>query len=535
MQRAALGLAIVLALVGALLWWRSEPVRESARDAQVARATESLSPSETLTPAQAVAAEAGAEALGAREDAFGTSRAPVRGQLVHAEGGQPLLERKLLLLASEKNRVSETLTTDERGAFTSTRAFPRGELRAWVKNPESKATLAQHAAPFAPEAVEPWLVPVPAPVSSAPAEPERVPLVADDDEALARARVVDLEGTPLEGFRLRFVPDQDGLRLTIAESDGNGVVEVVLDPGLYRLNGGALSARLEARPVLLGVGENDLGELVVPVPSTTAFLAGNVSAASEEGDPFGLVVLQELSSGREFASDPVFSLFGGSDGTNEFRIEGLVPGAYRVCFLAMDGLEYLPTEIEVIAPAEGLAFRAGAGRQRGFRFEVHGPDGSLLRESSVLARLRGCWLFAADEDDDEIPGGYEEWLVLAPGFRPARGRFDEALIVDQNERGADIGVVRVSLEPGEGTALLCLDAEGEGLLDFLGVGGGSPLAGVELRADGKLVATSDAQGLLVVDAERAPERIELLKPGWRLLEQRVEEGIPQALFARQSP
>lgn len=111
--------------------------------------------------------------------------------------------------------------------------------------------------------------------------------------------------------------------------------------------------------------------------------------------------------------------------------------------------------------------------------------------------------------------------------------------MEQDEEGRDIALVRVLLQPGHGEVVLCLDVEGEGLLDFLGdpseMGKGGGLAGVELRIDGSRSATSDADGLLVLDAERAPERIDLAKPGWRLLQRRDEDGMPLALFARQSP
>jgi len=485
-------------------------------------------------------AEAEPAPLGAREEAPGMSRAIVRGQLVRAEDGSPLGELKLLLLASEENRVTETLTTDALGAFTSTRAFPRGELRAWVKNPETKATLTKHAAPFEPGSEAVWLVPVPAPQTTEPDEPERVPLVVDDEKALVRVKIVDLEGKPLRDVLLRFVPEEDTLLLATAETDALGRAELVLDPGRYRVVGGALGARLEPVRVALMTGENELGTLRLPVKTGTASLAGKVRGVDDESEPFGIVYLHELGTGREFAADTVMdlNLFGTSDGESSFRIEGLAPGPYRASFVGLDGLEYHPATLECVAPAEGLTFLASSGKPRMYRFEVLTRGGSPAPGARVYARLRGRWMPAADGVDDEVPCHGEEWLVLASGCRPRRGHFaDETPVVEQDEEGVDIALVRVTLEPGHGEVVLCLDVEGEGPLDFLGsefsVGAG--LAGVELRIDGERRASSDADGLIVLDAEHAPERFELVKPGWRLLERRDEEGLPLALFARQSP
>jgi hypothetical protein len=375
--------------------------------------------------------------------------------------------------------------------------------------------------------------------SSESAELERVPLVAGDDEALVRARVVDLGRQPRADVRLLFVPEEDGLPLEQAETDERGTIELLLEPGRYRITGGALGVRMEPMRVVLIAGENELGDLLLPVTLGQAFLAGKVHSASEELEPAGVVFLRDPASGREFAADVIFTLFGKSDGEATFRIEGLLPGPYRVSFVGVDGQEYLPAELEVVAPAEGLIFQAQAGKPRLYRFEILTASGSPAAEARVFVRFKGRWMLAAGEGGEGVSAAYcDEWLVLATGCRPERGRLpDEARVVAEDEQGREIVLVPVTLQPGAGAAILCLDVEGDGPLDVFGwPGAGGALEGVEGRIDGVAIAASDADGLLVFTAEGSPEHIELSKPGWRLIElRRDEEGTPLALFARQSP
>jgi len=521
----------VLALVGAYLWRRSEPSRGSERETRSADVAESAATPQPLQPAGAPPVEAEPAPLATREEAPGTSRAPVRGQLVREGEDSPLRATKLLLLASEENRVSETLTTDALGAFTSTRAFPRGELRAWVKDPRTKETLARHAAPFEPQRGV-WSVPVPADEAVAAARRRPVPGAPDDSKAQVRGRVVDFEGRTRYRVLVRFVPQDERLAYGGKRTNLDGEFELELEPGRYRIVGGTAGASLTIPDILLVRGMNDLGGLVLDSPGT-AFLAGEVLSA--EAWPMGLVRATELATGAEHVT--VATSYVHAEARTRFRMEDLAPGRYRVSFHAADGREFSPAFLEVDAPAEGLSFLATGSRSRGFRFDIHGPDGSPAREARVLARLRDRWSLVAEGGEAEVPVLYEEWIVLAPDCRPARGRFSfDPQRTSLDEHGGELCEVRVDLAPGGGGVLLCLDAERIGATGLLLEGGvGVPLPGVALGLAGEKLATSEADGLLLLPVENPSRPFELVKPGWRLLERRDEEGMPVALFARQSP
>src|SRR6185295_16355913 len=96
--------------------------------------------------------------------------------------------------------VAETLRTSADGTFTSTRRFPRGIVRAWVSEPDSRALLVRHEAQFDPEVAGEWLVPVPPAAESAATidEPAR--------GTTLHGLVVDLDGRAVEGATVKLFP-----------------------------------------------------------------------------------------------------------------------------------------------------------------------------------------------------------------------------------------------------------------------------------------------------------------------------------------
>jgi hypothetical protein len=91
----------------------------------------------------------------------------------------------------------------------------------------------------------------------------------------------------------------------------------------------------------------------------------------------------------------------------------------------------------------------------------------------------------------------ERWILVARDHRPASGGTLESAQVD------------VRLEPGWSCALFFTEeAKDSGRLRK------GPLAGVEVRADGVVVARSDGDGLALVSLARRPGKIACALPGW---------------------
>jgi hypothetical protein len=125
-------------------------------------------------------------------------RGILRGRLVEAGTGAPLHTERIVLLASPRNAVAESLRTGPDGSFASARRFPRGPVRAWVSEPETHALLARHEAEFEPASPDAWLVPVPrSPPPGAPSEVGEV-------EVALHGLVVDLAGLPVEGAQVKL-------------------------------------------------------------------------------------------------------------------------------------------------------------------------------------------------------------------------------------------------------------------------------------------------------------------------------------------
>lgn len=507
----------MLALVGALLWWRTEPARGSARGEQVARATESLSPSETLTPAQAVAAESGADDLGAREDAFGTSRAPVRGQLVRAEDGQLLLERKFLLLASAGNRVSETLTTDERGAFTSTRAFPRGELRAWVKDPASKRTLTSHAAEFDPDATQRWVVPTP---TASAKEAGRQDSRSTDSGVQVSGRVIDGQGAPVPSARVRILASDGEADVAMTDDQGE-FVEGDLQTGEYQVFAERSFLRSPPRAARIQLGRNELGDLVLPILDGSCSLRGRIL-----GPRFRYlrkVRIEELASGARLELTTSLDEEGES-----FELAGLAPGRYAVALLPCDGIRYEPARLEVTAPATDLEFRAISGTSRHHLFEwTDAETGEPVRDVRIEAAVDGH--FASYSGRERIPEGFDTWIARAAGYAPAQGQFTTSFHPDPELPDGELATLEVRLRRGAGTVRLALDAEA------LERGIVRPLPGVVARRGDLRSAPSGDDGLVWESLDSAHAlRFELF--GWEVVEQgEFPIGVYTVKLRRQSP
>ncbi len=73
----------------------------------------------------------------------------------------------------------------------------------------------------------------------------------------------------------------------------------------------------------------------------------------------------------------------------------------------------------------------------------------------------------------------------------------------------------------------------DGEEDRPGISPGPPLKGVRVLAEGKHVATSDADGLALLALGRQPAELEFVLPGWRVASSDTEDAIRRVRMIQQ--
>lgn len=455
-------------------------------------------------------------------------RGVLRGRLVEAASGAPLRAEKIVLLSSPWNAVAETLRTRADGSFTSERAFPRGTVRAWVSDPGTRSPLVRHEAEFDPHAAEEWLVPVPEKPGPAP------PPAAAASGVTLHGLAVDLAGQAVEGAQVKlFALGAPGELSCKASTDSAGEFRLdELAGGPHRLLVQGRFASSAPIDLFLQEGPNDAGSILLPAAPGAGAVRGRLVAEEGGEDPFGVVVLRELTSGKELARTIDWHIFSDEkDGMTSFEIAAVPAGDYELSVVAIDGREYLPAVLRVSPPADGLEFRARAARPRFFELRVRdATTGAELEDAVVAGRTRGQWV----PGDEGFPPGFDRWLVYTKGHRPAQGDFSRARLVAEGSGERERLVVEVALAPGHGLAVLFKDVASDRLLapefeELFGAG----VEGVIVLADGEPVAHSDADGLALLDLPRAPDRLTFARPGWRVVSERTVEDVLYVHLARE--
>jgi len=200
-----------------------------------------------------------------------------------------------------------------------------------------------------------------------------------------------------------------------------------------------------------------------------------------------------------------------------FAFEDLPVGEYELQLVLMDNQPWDARTKVLTAPAEGVVFTclddvptyelvvrcvdAETGEPlegAQSRVRVTGPgQGYWLREDmdSVMRQTQGLreQRYGLVPEDARL-----EWIVGAPGHGLARG--DESAM--RIESG--VGVVETRLTPGFGQFFL-VTTHDRGL---------RPIAGVELLADGASIGRTDERGVVFLEGEEEPARIEFRYPGW---------------------
>jgi RNA polymerase sigma-70 factor (ECF subfamily) len=394
--------------------------------------------------------------------------APVRGRLWIDGTEQPLDEVLTLRLRSGDLAVRETLVSAPDGSFESAAAFPRGIVLASVLQPSGEVA-SERETFFEPAAGEDWDLTVRWPT-------------------FVRFRVVDRAGTPLSAVRVTLAREGPEVEEIASETRKEGEVRLEgLSPGHYVLGLQRGFAQGERR-VRVARGPNELGEIELGAAGSGE-IRGELRSA--DGETSGTVLLLDREGSILARASTIHR---GLPNAHEFVFADVPPGDYRLVPLAYDGRRYEPESVHVAPPETGIVFEA---RGPCPVLEMRWPEG--LESGESYARVRGRWLMGAE---GFARAEVERWLVLAQGHRPATGEPPEG------------GALVPRLEPGWGHAFLFVEAGADP--DFVGGSGiaGRPLAGIEVRADGRRVATSDGSGLALVSLAAEPGSLAFHGPGW---------------------
>ena len=467
---------------------------------------------------RSVARSAGRSAGREAREGEAVPQGRIRGRLFPIEVGGTLPAECIVVLVTAGNVIAEAVRSGADGRFTSEREFPLGTVCAFVHDSASRDELARYEAPFDPEAEGEWLVPVVGRVKQG----DR-PVAHAEGEAWLRGQVVDLTARPVAGALVKGIPlDGKGERAAAASADSGEFELSGLEPGRYRVLVQGRFASATPLELTLVEGANEAGAVILPARPVAGAIEGHLVAEDGGVTPFGVLFLRDLESGKERV-ETVFSFFAPStdeDG-EAFAFPDVPAGHYELVLVALDGRSYEPEHILVEPPRSGLEFRASGPSSVGFRLRAHAEESGEALGFAYAALLHGQW------GGEEVALGKEgewylsaPWIVWAEGRRPVRGEFPEP-------RGDETEpiLLDIPLERGYGEVLLFKDASSDELLanNFKTFTPGLP--GVTVSLDGQAAATSDANGLVLLDLARPPGKIEFGLLGWRTLSDDREEGI----------
>lgn len=451
----------------------------------------------------------------------------IRGRLFPIDVGGSLPAECIVILASAGNVLADTVRSDADGSFTSESEFPRGTVRAFVRDGKSGAQLARHEAPFDPGAEGEWYVPVVERVRRG----ER-PVAHPEGGTWLRGAVVDLTARPVAGALVKGIPLDGKGEMADVVSDDSGAFELTgLEPGRYRVLVQGRFASATPFDLVLAEGVNEAGTVILPARPVAGAIEGRL--VSDDGeDPSGVLLLRDLESGKERARNAAFSFFGQQEEeTGSFAFRDVPVGRYELSLVALDGRPYEPRQVLVEPPASGLEFRARGPAAKGYRLRVRARESDQALGFFYALRLHGMWVGDdAAAGEDEVMPWPVPWIVWAEGRRPVRGVAPE-LQGDETEPH----LIDVALEPGHAEVLLFKDVASDRLLaDEFNAEFAPGLPGVSVWSRGRSIGTSDADGLVVLDSSEDPGELEFRHSGWRVLaEERLEGGTRLVQLVRE--
>lgn len=321
-------------------------------------------------------------------------------------------------------------------------------------------------------------------------------------------RAVDPAGAALPATEVElFALDNDGglLRVAGQRAGGNGLFEFpLLAGGRYWVRGTTTNARPAERELQLAAGEDLEFDLVLHPRPADAAICGRVVTARELSARRVELVLHAGSA--NFESKLELS----DGGEADFAFEALAAGDYELTAQVYTDKENfeLTQRRTVSAPTSDVLFTFSAPDTR-LAIQLRARDRqtgeSVVANIDVTPR---CDVFGLSVDVSAssaqpdfvflpIDGADALWRVECFGYAPEWGPLSELNFVQ------GLAVLEVDLTPGWGV-----------LLEVFGAGQ-TPLPQVEVLADGKRVATTDALGRARVSLAKKPTRLELRRAGWR--------------------
>jgi hypothetical protein len=187
-----------------------------------------------------------------------------------------------------------------------------------------------------------------------------------------------------------------------------------------------------------------------------------------------------------------------------FSFEKVPAGDYRLSIGPFDNRRWNTRTMTVSVPAEAVEFICEDDSAT-FDLAFQAVD------AETAERLSETWTTVWQGDpsqdirlDRDFESGHYlgvpedtpiRWMVRAAGYRLAWGDATQ-LEIDGNLRTARARLVR-----------------GWGQLFLVTTPNRDPIAGVELLVDGKQVGTTDSRGLVIIDLDRKPDRLEFVREG----------------------
>ena len=349
-----------------------------------------------------------------------------------------------------------------------------------------------------------------------------------------RGRVLDDALSPIEEAEVILtVPSEkanpflsgDGVGMTARADEQGWFLLPGVPAGRCRLTARAKQHETAVIDLDVAEGRARLPDIVLTPTPPVGSIAGTMGFAP----PTGALPLVRLRSLEAPGYDRIIGPRGserveGALRSGSFEFEGLPAGRYELSMLTVPEMPCAPEALVVEPPAKGLRFECDAsafGARTSFRV-TDSRTGLELPDFKLLIDVRGRWLPVSlngrSGEDAWFLGAGERhrWRVEREGHLPTAGD-ERAFSLIEGRWEAE-----VALEPGWARSLMFRDsrcvADYEELFeDGLAAWAAAPVPGVIVRAGGREVARSDADGLAEIRARRAPGEIEMELEGWHVV------------------